>query len=135
MTKINKKDFINALKQMSDSYDTYKKYKINKKKDFTDENTFLIKGNLNDIIGYLSKNGFTKWSDKGYYNECNWVYVDLQTKIFAPGIPGIKITNVVFNHSITLNEFINIYEIYLSHEKEYNERGQLSEKKRILTKT
>lgn len=123
-------DFKNILKQMSDSYDIYKT--LNERKQFTN-NTFLIEGNLNNIIAYLTENGFKKWNDKGYYNECNWVYVDLQTKIFAPGIPGINITNVVFNHSITLDEFINIYKIYLHYEQEYKLKEETSKKKKILT--
>lgn len=123
-------DFKNILKQMSDSYDIYKT--LNERKQFTN-NTFLIEGNLNNIIAYLTENGFKKWNDKGYYNGCNWVYVDLQTKIFAPGIPGINITNVVFNHSITLDEFINIYKIYLHYEQEYKLKEETSKKKKILT--
>ena len=97
-------------------------------KDFTGENTFLIEGKLDEISIFLNENGFTKWTKKGYYEGCNWIFADLKTKMFAPGIPGCKISEVVFNHSITLNEFKNIYEIYLTYEQECKENKILTKK-------
>lgn len=63
------------------------------------------------IYTWLKKEGFESWKSSGTY--ClNWIYINTVSKIYAPGIPGIKIADVVGNHAITFDEFLTIYNIY-----------------------
>lgn len=116
-----KEKLIKAHKEMSDVIDSYKALGIEKAQKFTEVNTFLIEDNVDNIVNFLKINGFKSWLNHGYYDGCDWVYVDLTTKIFAYGIPGIKICDVVFNHSITLDEFQTVYQIYNNYELDHNQ--------------
>ena len=49
---------------------------------------------------------------KGYYNDIDWIYVNINNKRYAFGIPGIAITEQVGKHVITIKEFKIIYVIY-----------------------
>ena len=79
--------------------------------------TILVKGeeikegyNCN-FIKFLSNNGFKAWGKKGNYG-CEWAFVNLNTKIYALGIPGVQITEPLGNHAISIEEFITIHNIY-----------------------
>ena len=61
---------------------------------------------------WLNDNGFSKWDKHGYYSGCSWVYINLNNRLYAPGMPGIAITSVLGNHAITISEFKTIYKIY-----------------------
>ena len=80
--------------------------------------SFLIKDDSllesweSDFIKYLDSEGFENWGKKGYFSGINWIYVNLNNKKFAFGIPGIPITTPVGNHAITIEEFKTIYNIY-----------------------
>ena len=111
-----KEKLIKAQKEMSNVIDSYKSLGIDKAQRFTEVNTYLIEDDMDKIVDFLKMNGFKSWLNHGYYDGCDWVYVDLNTKIFAYGIPGIKISDVVFNHSITLDEFQIVYQIYNNYE-------------------
>ena len=72
----------------------------------------LLEGWEADFIKYLDSEGFENWGKKGYFSGINWIYVNLNNKKFAFGIPGIPITTPVGNHAITIEEFKTIYNIY-----------------------
>lgn len=79
---------------------------------------FLVKDNSlligwdAPIYKWLKSEGFSSWGRKGVYNNVDWVYINIYSKIFAPGMPGIPITSVVGDHAITFEEFLQIYKIY-----------------------
>ena len=51
---------------------------------------------------WLKDEGFESWHCHGIYYNCNWVYVNLNSKIYAPGMLGIPITPVLGNHAVTI---------------------------------
>ena len=63
------------------------------------------------IYQWLKNEGFATWGRKGtFYTD--WIYINLSSKIYAPGMPGVGITPVIANHAITLDEFMTVYNIY-----------------------
>ncbi len=93
------------------------------RKDFFGISTFLVKGEDlkkewdSKFIKYLKSENFESWHHKGFFANCNWLYINLNTKTYAPGMPGIQITKVIGNHAITIDEFFIIYNIYKKYEK------------------
>ncbi len=69
-----------------------------------------------DIYRWLRKEGFSSWGKKGYFSDVDWVYININSMTFAPGMPGISVTSVVGNHAITFDEFKKIYSIYKQYE-------------------
>ena len=71
------------------------------------------------VWAYLREEGFKSWLKKGNYG-CNWVYVNVNSKLFAPGIPGIPITQNIGRmypkNALTIDEFKVIWEIIKKHE-------------------
>lgn len=64
---------------------------------------------------YLHENGFEPWSYARKY-ETSWVYVNINSKIYARGMPGIGITKPLGHHAVTIEEFKTIYSIYNKYE-------------------
>lgn len=82
-----------------------------------DPEAFLVKDeSLKDINApfyvWLRDNGFKHAWHKGHYDVCDWVFVNITHKLFAYGMPGIKVVNAIGNHAITIEEFKTIFEIY-----------------------
>ncbi len=77
-----------------------------------------IKGNPDaPIYKWLAQEGFTKWRySKGHYDGIDYVYINVNSKVYANGMPGIRVTKVIGDHAITLEEFFTIYEIYKKYE-------------------
>ena len=74
-----------------------------------------LKNSVGDapFYAWLKQNGFTKWQiGHGYYNGIDWVFVNLNSKLFNPGMPGIKLTEPICDHAITIEEFKTIYAIF-----------------------
>lgn len=69
-----------------------------------------------DFIKFLKDEGFTDYTRKGIFPHCPRIYVDINHKYYAFALPGIKITGVIGNHAIRLNEFYTIYDIYKQYE-------------------
>ena len=67
------------------------------------------------LLEFLRKEGYTLGFHKGNYG-CPWIYVDITTKQYAYGMPGIEPVGAIGNQAITVNEFMTIYNIY----KKYN---------------
>lgn len=64
---------------------------------------------------FLDNEGFEKW----YYSknfETTWVYVNINSKTYAKGMPGINVTAHLGHHAITIEEFKTIYNIYKKYE-------------------
>ena len=64
------------------------------------------------LYRWLKENGFVSWGRNGVYEGVDWVYINLNSKVFAPGMPGVKIASVIGEHALTLNEFKQIYIIF-----------------------
>ncbi len=72
----------------------------------------LFDGANSSIYKWLRKEGFISWGRKGFYSGVNWIYINLTSKVYAAGMPGIPVTSVIGDHAITFDEFIVIYNIY-----------------------
>lgn len=79
---------------------------------------FLVKdASLSDInaefFTWLREQGFRIGKPaKGHFDNVDWVYVNLNSKKYGPGMPGVALTEVISNHAVTLDEFKTIYDIY-----------------------
>ena len=61
---------------------------------------------------WLDKNHFKHAWYKGHYSSCDWVFINITNKLYAYGMPGIEIIKPIGNHAITIDEFMQIYNIY-----------------------
>lgn len=64
------------------------------------------------FVEWLRNEGFTYGWYKGNYGICDWAFINITSKQYAYGMPGIQITVPTGNHAITLDEFMTIYNIY-----------------------
>ena len=76
----------------------------------------LVKGSRlgdesNPFWAWLREEGFRSWGYHGNYG-CDWVFINLNSMVYAPGVPGIRITFAIREHAITMDEFRTIWEIY-----------------------
>ena len=85
---------------------------------------FLIKDDSlktreGDFWNYLKEEGFQSWGKHGIWG-CEWVYVNVNSKLYAPGMPGVGITRCVVSkyprNALTIDEFKAIWEILKGHE-------------------
>lgn len=58
----------------------------------------------------------TRGLSHGWYEGVHWIYVNLNSKLYAPGMPGIPITTALGHHAVTIEEFKTIYNIYKKYE-------------------
>lgn len=65
---------------------------------------------------WLRKNGFKHAWHKGHYDVCDWAFVNITHKLYAYGMPGVGIVKPIGNHAITLDEFYQIYGIYVKYD-------------------
>lgn len=72
----------------------------------------LKAGYESDFYKWLTGNGFKSWGKHGFFGSCPWIYVNLNNKVYAFGMPGIKITQEFGNHAVTIEEFVEIYNIF-----------------------
>ena len=85
------------------------------------EACFLVKGKeVEDMYSpfwrWLREQGFHSWGRHGHFAYVDWVYINVRSKIYAPGMPGIGLASPLFNHAITLEEFYTIWNIYSKYE-------------------
>ena len=80
---------------------------------------FLVKdGSLHEkyhapFYTWLQDQGYTLWpGSRGYSEQTDWVYVNLNSRLFCPGIPGIPVTQPVGGHAITTCEFKAIHTLF-----------------------
>lgn len=76
----------------------------------------LLDGWNSPIYKWLKDEGFISWGRKGVYSGVDWVFINLTSKMFAPGMPGVSVTSVIGNHAITMDEFMTIYHIFKKYE-------------------
>ena len=99
-------------------YDDCRESRINTMNScFLIKDADLLKGTNSTFSGWLRGNGFRSWGKKGWSNDIvDWVYVNISTKIYAPGLPGIQIAGAIGKHAISIDEFMQIYDIYSKYE-------------------
>lgn len=68
------------------------------------------------LYKWLKDEGFISWGRKGVYSAVDWVFINLSSKVYAPGMPGVAVTSVIGKHAITLDEFMTIYQIFKKYE-------------------
>ena len=68
------------------------------------------------IYQFLKEEGF-EWG-KGYkaIEGIDWMFINIHSKVYAIGRPGIGYAPVVGNHAITFDEFVVIYNIFKQYE-------------------
>ena len=70
---------------------------------------------------YLKEEGFSSWGTHGIWKGCDWVYVNVNSKLYAPGMPGIPITQAILNmyprNALSIDEFKTIWNILKEHEE------------------
>ena len=76
----------------------------------------LYAGAAAPLYTWLREEGFAWGGGHGYFDKVNWVYINISSKVFVPGMPGVGITRVICGHAITINEFKQIYYIYKKYE-------------------
>ena len=64
---------------------------------------------------FLRRNGYTYGTHKGNYG-CPWAHVDITTKQYAYGMPGVSFVGELGNHAITISDFMTIYNIFKKYE-------------------
>ena len=74
---------------------------------------------------YLKKEGFKSWGVKGICG-CSWVYINVNTMMFAPGVGGVPVTSscIVSNSpdkALSIFEFKVIWEILREHKLQVEE--------------
>lgn len=66
---------------------------------------------------WLKSEGFTYWRySKGWYEDVCWIYINLNNKLIARGMPGIVVTEPLFHHAVSIDEFKTIYSIFKKYE-------------------
>ncbi|MBO4927463.1 MAG: hypothetical protein J5379_04345 [Clostridiales bacterium] len=82
------------------------------------DEAFLVKDeSLHDgdapFFTWLKEHGFEHgMADKGRYEICDWVYVNITHKTYAYGMPGCQVVTTLGNHAITIDDFYTIYGIF-----------------------
>ena len=79
---------------------------------FLIKDTSLLQGWNSPVYNYLWSKGFIRWRTKGVFKGVDWVFVNICSKMFAPGLPGYQVTAVACDHAVTFEEFKTIYEIF-----------------------
>lgn len=80
--------------------------------------TFLVKddsmknGGTCDFVKWLRTENYSSWGCKGWYGDVNWIFINISTMVYAPGVPGANIAGVIGDHSITIDEFKLIHNIF-----------------------
>lgn len=64
---------------------------------------------------FLRSEGYTYGAYKGSFG-CPWVFVDITTKQYAYGMPGVELVGVIGGHAINIDEFMTIYNTYKKYE-------------------
>ena len=80
----------------------------------SDKICFLVSGEdlgrlESEFISFLRSEGF--WRKYGFW-DCPWVWVNIETKVYGRGRPGVAYAGVIGSHAITIEEFKTIYDIY-----------------------
>jgi len=86
---------------------------------------FLVKdsqislGFDSEFVKWLEENGFE--SCRGWWDGVDWIYINLNSKTYMCGMPGVSVTEPIGKHAITIDEFKEIYNIF----DKYKNKGVL----------
>jgi hypothetical protein len=69
------------------------------------------------VIKDIRNDGFVKVTNSGYWLGCPWIYINIDTKVYTLGRAGVGFAKPIGDHTITVDEFYIIYNIY----KKYRE--------------
>lgn len=72
----------------------------------------LLSGRNSKIYIWLKENNFVYGGGKGWYSSVDWIYININSMSYAPGMPGVPLAPPIGNHAITFEEFKNIYSVY-----------------------
>ena len=62
---------------------------------------------------WLEDEGFVMWQNHGHYKGINWVFINLNSMVYAPGMPGVKIVMPIRDiPGISIEEFKTIWNIF-----------------------
>ncbi len=65
------------------------------------------------FVQWLRSQGFTFGKPaKGWYPGEVVLYVNFYSKTYGPGMPGIRLVSFMGGHTITIDEFMTIYNIF-----------------------
>ena len=67
------------------------------------------------FVNFLKDEGYTYGTSKGNFG-CYWIHVDITTKQYAYGMPGVEIIGAIGGHAITIDEFMIIFKIFKKYE-------------------
>ena len=65
---------------------------------------------------WLFDEGFHLWLNHPNYGM-DWVFINLNSMICAPGMPGIKVVSTIREHAVTAEEFKTIWRIFTQYEE------------------
>lgn len=71
---------------------------------------------LPEFVRWLREEGFRQAFYKGWFDRVDWVFINIKAKKYQPGMPGIKVCRVIYEHAITINEFKFIYSMVNKYE-------------------
>lgn len=74
----------------------------------------LLRGNKSEIALWLNNEGFE--ACKGWWSGVDWIYININSKTYMGGMPGIPVTTPVGQHAITIEEFKAIYSVFKKYE-------------------
>ena len=84
---------------------------------------FLIKDerlkkdwHLSPIGQFLKEEGFIAAQGARNIEGIDWMFINISSKVFAKGRPGIGLAPVSGNHAVTFDEFLTIYNIFKQYE-------------------
>ncbi|MBO4438504.1 MAG: hypothetical protein J5798_04065 [Spirochaetaceae bacterium] len=74
--------------------------------------SYKINSNFSEseLYKWLINNGYKNVSTHGLYNNCPWIYINIELKRYFPGMPGIKVTDCLNDHAVTEEEFYKLVE-------------------------
>jgi len=77
-----------------------------------------IKGNwyITPIYDFVKDEGFVCWGKAKSQEGVDWLYINIESKVYSKGMYGVGLTKVVGDHAITFDEFLTIYNIYKKYE-------------------
>ncbi len=84
--------------------------------------TFLVKGPEIEwpdapFLDWLKERGYSIWRySRGHFAGVTWVWVNLKTKKYVLGMPGVRRAEEIGNHAITVEEFKTILAIFDKYE-------------------
>ena len=69
------------------------------------------------FLCWLRENDFKLGWHKGHYDCCPWVFVNITHKLYAYGMPGVKVVQPIGDHAITIDQFKQIWSIYQGYDE------------------